>query len=236
MTEKGFTNEQLVNRIYDREMIKQLICRHSYYLSNGEAQRAIDELWVSDPITQRSAALGVNNGWYMGMDEIYRHLVIDSANRIEGKTGIGGMDTITTPLLYISDDGKSARYLGYRLGYTLEGKQDGSAEAYMDYGLVRADLLLENGGWRILHLVLEHDHTVEVGTDYSSVPARLPFGADPLEKRMGSPTVEETVYNPFFGWEYMWDDMPRPYESYSEEHSAGPNGLLNKPYYVRERR
>lgn len=232
MTEKGYTNEQLVDRIYDREMIKQLICRHSYYLSNGEAQRALDELWVSGP----EAALGYNNGWYIGTDEIARHLVSDYNARVAGKTGIAGMDTITTPLVYIADDGESARYLGYRLGYTAEGKADGSADAYMDFGLVRADLVHVEGQWRILHMVLEHDHTVTVGEDYNKVPVRQPADADPLEARFGTPTREETVYDPFYGWEYMWDDMPRPYETYDEKSSCGPNGLINKPYYKRERR
>ena len=68
MIEKGYTNEQLAERIYDREMIKQLICRHSYYLSNGQAEQAISELWVTDPVAQRSAALGYNNGWYIGIE------------------------------------------------------------------------------------------------------------------------------------------------------------------------
>lgn len=232
MIENGYTNEQLVDRIYDREMIKQLICRHSYYLSNGQAQRAIDELWVNGA----EAALGYNNGWYIGTEEITRHLVDDYAERTAGKSGIAGMDTITTPLVYIADNGKSARYLGYRLGYTAEGKSDGTADAYMDFGLVRADLVNRDGEWRILHMVLEHDHTVTVGEDYNKVPVKQPVSEDPLAARFGRPTIEETVYDPFYGWEYMWDDMPRPYEAYDEKHSCGPNGLINKPYYKRERR
>lgn len=236
MIEKGYTNEQLAERIYDREMIKQLICRHSYYLSNGQAEQAISELWVTDPVAQRSAALGYNNGWYIGIEEIRRHLVDDYNGRVDGKKGVMEMNTITTPLVYISDDGKSARYLGYRLGCTAEGKPDGSADAYMDFGLVRADLVCRDGDWRLLHMVLEHDHTVTVGEDYNKVPVKLPAQSDPLYSRFGNPTLEETVYDPFYGWEYMWSDMPRPYETYSERESCGPNGLINKPYYMRERR
>jgi hypothetical protein len=186
---------------------------------------------------QGSASLGYNSGWYKGISEVRRHLVDDYNARVAGKTGVSEMDTVTTPLPYVADDGKTARYQGYRIGYTAEGKPDSDdAEIYFDFGLIHADLVKQGEEWRIWHLVLQHDHTVEVGTDYSTVPVKLPFGADPLENRFGTPTQEETVYNPFFGWEYMWDDMPRPHETYSVKEGCSPESDLNKPYYKRIRR
>ena len=60
-------------------------------------------------------------------------------------------------------------------------------------------------------------------------------GDDPLEAEFGEPTVKRTVYEPFFGWEYMYQDMPRPYYSYTDIRSYGPEGELGLPYYERER-
>ena len=99
-----------------------------------------------------------------------------------------------------------------------------------------ADLLKEDGAWKLWHLVLEHDHTVTVGEHYEDLPVLRDQYTDPLEEQNGTPTIQTPVYQPLFGWEYMWQDMPKPYYTYSETESYGPGGNLGKPYYERERR
>ncbi len=44
------------------------------------------------------------------------------------------MHTSTTPLVYIADDGRTARYQGYQLGYQSTGRPDGTAESYLEFG------------------------------------------------------------------------------------------------------
>ena len=53
---------------------------------------------------------------------------------------------------------------------------------------------------------------------------------------MTEESIYFTVYDPLYGWEYIWQDMPRPYETYREREGYGPGGDLGKPYYERERR
>ena len=122
------------------------------------------------------------------------------------------------------------------LGFQAAGKPDGDADCYLDFGLVFADLLKEDGAWKLWHLVLEHDHTVTVGEHYEDLPVLRDQYTDPLEEQNGTPTIQTPVYQPLFGWEYMWQDMPKPYYTYSETESYGPGGNLGKPYYERERR
>ena len=252
-----YSNDERVTRIWDKENVIQTINRHTYYNSGGAAQHReeLEKLWVQETDHKATASLAFNNGYYVGMNEIagyyvaewekrqyenLQHLAAEDASvKVSSENlglGEGRMQTATTPLVYISDDGKSARYLGYRLGYQAAGKADGSADAYMDFGLIFCDLLKEKAGWKIWHLVLQHDHTVTVGEDYAKVPVRLPFGEDPLEAAFGTPTQQQTVYEPFFGWENLYLDMPRPYETYNDKESYGPLGDLGKPYYQRERR
>lgn len=253
--EPYFTEEEEVLRIWDKENCVQLINRHSFYYSNDMRREELNDLWVQAPEHKETASLGYNNGYYVGMREIARHYVGDrEAQRfarlkpycdadpnlawVSANLGLGcaAMHTSTTPLVYIADDGKTARYLGYQLGFQANGRPDGDADAYFEFGLIFADLVKEEGGWKIWHLVLEHDHTVEVATAYADVPVYRPEEEDPLRPDWGDPTVRQDVYQPLFGWEYLWQDMPRPYDTYRDKESYGPRGDLGKPYYKRERR
>lgn len=252
--EMVFSRDEQVRRVWDRECVVQTINRHRYYYGNNERRRELSELWVRLPEHRETASLGFNNGFYVGMDEIARHYVADREDFLYEKLrpyceadpglefsrrnlglGVGGVFTCNTPLVYIADDGRSARFQGYGLNTVCYGRPDGTGECYMDFGLIRAELLKENGEWKIWHLVLEHDHTIEAGTDYGAVPVLREFGEDPIEREFGTPTVERPVHTPLFGWEHMFEDMPKPYYTYTGKDSYGPDGDLGRPYYERMR-
>jgi hypothetical protein len=253
MSEKKmvYSDDELIVRMWDKENIRHTMNRFCYYLSNGEPRRAIGELWVAKPENSGRASLGYNTGFYTGLDEVARHLVVDRDDRLQENLkkrldadpdgsalkpghGCSGMLTLTTPLIVLSDDGGSARFLGYSLGYTAEGKPDGTSEAYLTFSLVFTDLIKEDGEWRILNLTFNHDHTVECGANYADIPV-LGWD-DPIVARDGEPTVRRTVYDPLYGWEYIFSDMPKPYYTYTEGESYGPGGDLGKTYYERDPR
>jgi hypothetical protein len=250
-----FTPEEEVNRLWDATDITDLIARHSLYYSNDWRRQELADLWVQEPDHRRTASLGVNNGWYVGMEEIARHYVVDAeAQRYAqlqafadadpsikvckdnlGK-GISCFHTCNTPLVFVADDGKTARYLGCDIGHQTYGKPGNTADAQHVIGRVFADVILENGQWKIWHLVLEHEYTIAAGTDYGSYPLHLKPGDDPIESENGQPTIQETVHDPFYNWEYMYHDMPRPYRTYTDKHGYGPESDLNLPYDIREER
>ena len=92
-------------------------------------------------------------------------------------------------------------------------------------------LVKQGDEWRIWHIVFAHDHTIELGEDYGSLPV---LGwEDPLYAKYGDPTVKQTVYDPLFGWEYIYEDMPRGFSTYEDKGGYGPDGDLGKPYYQR---
>ena len=227
-----FTPEERADRLISRELIVQLINRHSFYRSSGLRELELDTLWVSKPENMAKASLGYNKGFYEGMDAIRDHYLRD----FRGGVGSASMNTASTPLVFIADDGQTARYLGYRFGFVTDADGKGGANTYMDIGLIFADVILEDGQWKIWHLVLERDHTFTTGKNYSDLPVSRAPGNDPLEDNMETPPIARNVYQPLFGWEYMYQDMPRPYETYRPEDSYGPDGNLGKPYYERERR
>jgi hypothetical protein len=250
-TETLLTEDEQIERLWDVENIRHTMNRFCYYLSNEEPRRAIGELWVTGADHQRTASLGYNTGYYIGLDEVVRRLVIDRAERLDenlkarvaADSSIDGSDlnrgygcatvlTLTTPLVKIAEDGYTARFLGYCLGFSTEGKPDETADSYLTFELILADLIKEGDEWKIWHLVIEHDHTVEVGTNYADVPV---IGwDDPIIARFGEPTRPQQVYQPLYGWEYIYQDIPKRHQTYTDKEGYGPDSDLGKPYYERD--
>lgn len=114
-----YTNEELAIRLWDTEHIRHTMNRMCYYLSNRDFRGLINDLWVQK--NKRTASLGYNNGYYIGMDEIVRHLVLEQTDL--PKTGSARMETLTTPLIKLHGDGKTAQYQGYMPGFRSSAQQ-----------------------------------------------------------------------------------------------------------------
>ena len=247
-----YTDDEQIVRIWDVELVRNTMGRMAYYFSSGDTRRLVNELFVTEADYRRKASLAMNNGFYIGLDEVVRHLVLDENQRMYDNLkaraeadpsipmdnlhlGLGCADfmTVTTPVVKISDDGRFAQFMGYYLGYTIEGKADKTAAAYQLFGRIMADLVKEESGeWRIWHLALAHDHTVESGSNYADFPVR--GWPEPISDRFGEPTEKRELYNAFFGWEYCPEDMPKEkYYTYTDKLGYGPESDYGRPYYER---
>lgn len=256
MAKAYFTDDELVARMWDKEAVKDVMARHAYYYSNDQRREELCDIWVKSAHYRRTASLANNFGYYVGMDDISNYYVVQNNQRRYAQLkaysdadpaigynnlnlGLGVMNhhSCNTPLCYIAEDGKTAKYMAYDCGEQTVGKPDGTADAYFVFGLLYADLVKEDGEWKIWHLALTHDHTIKVGVHYGDfLPIETKRGDDPLEEEFGQPTVAHQVYEPFFGWEYLYEDMPKPYYSYTDRASYGPEGNLGYNYFERERR
>lgn len=253
--ETQYTPEEQIERIWDNEQVKTVMAKHAYLLSGDQRRRELNELWVQLPENRRTASLGLNTGFYSGMEEITRYYVVENetlrqqqrqafaavdpalAEEPDGLgRGIMNIHSANTPVIYVSDDGKTAKYLAFDFGLYTVGKPNGDCDAFFVSGNVYCDLIKENGNWKIWHLVMEHDHSIPVGQDYGNVPLYLGPQDDPVAEEFGTPTIQRTVHNPMLGWEHLYQDMPMPYYTYNALHSYGPEGDLGMPYYERERR
>lgn len=247
---REFTDEEMILHAWDKEKIQDLIGRFVLYWGNGDAARALDELWVREPAHTADASFATNTGFFVGIDEVRRHLV-DEYEAMERQTleafqaarpgkytdadlGMGMTQThsCTTPLLFISVDDQYARYLGYDLGMTGRGDPDGTAKCYFEIGLMLVELVRESDGWKIWHVVQEHDFSIESGTNYNDVDTVI-RGYDPASRFYGDPTIKKEVYDNQFGWEYLFYDMPRPFKTYDEDEGYGPNGKVGRKFYER---
>ena len=119
-----YTTDELAVRLWDTEHVRHTMNLMCYYISNGDFRGCLSDLWVRQ--NKRTASLGVNTGFYTGMDEIERYLVLDNAELPWDKTGYARMTTLTTPLIKIHGDGKTAQYQGYMPGFQSFGRDDGT--------------------------------------------------------------------------------------------------------------
>ncbi len=247
---REFTDEEMVRHAWDKEMIQNLVSRFVLDWGNGDTAKAIRELWVKEPEHTADASFGTNTGFYVGIDEVRRHLV-DERIAYEEETlkafqtadpekyagaeiglGVTAMHSCTTPLMYISVDDQYARYLCYDLGMTGRGKPEGAADCYFEFGLLLIELVREKDGWKIWHLVEQHDFSIESGKNYNDVDTVIK-GYDPATRFYGTPTVEKEVYDNQYGWEYLFHDMPRPFKTYDEDEGYGPKGKVGRKFYER---
>lgn len=107
--------------------------------------------------------------------------------------------------------------------------------AFWERAWFAADIVLENEERKIWHLTILHDHSVTPGEDYSQLPLMEEPGLDLMQQHFGTPDIAGAVHVPMYGWETLFDDMPKTYETYTDKNSYGPKGNLGKMYYDRIR-
>jgi hypothetical protein len=250
---KTYTEDEYIVRMWEKEYLQDLAARFMLAWSNGERREALDKYWVRKTRNQRDASFGENNGFYVGMDEVVRHFVSEYEDECKadlkafqdaypdrgytgGDLGLGKalLHDCTTPLLFIADDGQTARYLCYDVGMEATGKPDGTSKSYFEVALCFIEFIKEGADWRIWHLIYQHDFSIEAGKDYEKMPRWLtPEQNAEFTRHHGNPTKPFDVYDDMFGWEYIYYDMPAPYRTYEEEEGYGPHGKVGKKYYDR---
>ena len=76
MAKQFFTDDELVERLWDYENVKQLMAKHFYCYAGDLRRQELNDLWVKLPQNRRFASLGVNNGFYTGMEDISNYYVV----------------------------------------------------------------------------------------------------------------------------------------------------------------
>lgn len=293
-----YSDDELIIRLWDKEKIRDLMARHSYYMANNQHREELNELWVRRYDNKKTASLAFNNGYYVGMDEISNYYVVqneekyykwlkeysDARDDVEYSSlnlGIGQMRTHTTNthLVEVSADGLTAQYCACDNGQVTYGHPDGTANEYYLGGMIFADLVKEGDDWKIWHLKICHDHTCsakasKAGAGFGQTPIMespspdggpggpggapggpggapdgpggapgagpggppgggMPeedLGPDPYVAEFGTPTIEMDAYMPKYGWTFLPEMMPTPYEYFDSRYGFGPDG--QKKYVI----
>lgn len=221
---RTFDDDELIRRVTDVEEIKKLANRRVYYQINEWREKELSDLWVSGSAARKTASLGANPGYYVGMDAIRAHYVDDRKKEIGDGTGFCCAHPISTGLVELAGDGRTAKGLWYCIGQETAPNGDGTAKALWETGKVAIDFVKEGESWKIWHVMEASDCVCEAGSEYSEGSPYVDFATDPVAAAFGAPTVPMLTHDQNFNW---WDNYPappKPYETWSDDISYGPEG------------
>ena len=89
-----YTTDELAIRLWDTEHVRHTMNRMCYYISNEDFRGCLNDLWTTQH--KRTASLGYNNGFYVGMDAIVQHWVLDRAAAAPTANGAARMGKNST--------------------------------------------------------------------------------------------------------------------------------------------
>jgi hypothetical protein len=236
--ESIYTPEEEMEHIWDIEDIKTLMHKRVYMQSWDKREEEIENLWVSEPEHQKTASYGSNWGYYTGMDSIRSYYVDAHQKWLEKQKEENGAaelnqgnlyaHPISTGLVEVAIDGKTAKGLWYSIGQETTAQADGRGKAWWMLGKVAVDFIKEGDDWKIWHIVISTDVDAEAGHDYGEYPVYVNWGNDsdnPVRKEFGKPDIEVLTHDVTFNW---WDNYPamppKDYQTWSDDISYGPEG------------
>ena len=238
-----YTDYEMACRIWHVEEIKHVMSRRSYYYANDMRREELNDLWVTSPEYRETASFGRNWGYYVGMDAISNYYVVSHYEQRKAELaayhaadpsvslseenlgyGSGQMHPVNTPVVEIAGDGKTARGLWYSVGHDTIGRPGGNSDALWQSEVIGADFVLEGDQWKIWHLVIATDFSLQAGEAFDEQPVYPEPGTDPIENEFGTPTIPMLTHDMTFMYEDDYPSWPRPYFTFSMKNSYAPQG------------
>ena len=145
---RQYTDEELIQRVWDVEEIKKLIHKRVIYIANEMRKEELNDLWVQNPEHKKTASFGRNTGYYTGMDAIHDYYVVHHQKEREKQLkklhaanpaiadipqnlhiGCLSSHPVSTGLVELAGDGKTAKGLWYSIAQETEAQPDGTGKA-----------------------------------------------------------------------------------------------------------
>ena len=225
---REYTDDELIRRVTDIEEIKKVANKRTFYLINEWREQELQDLWVAQPEHMATASFGKNIGYYVGMEAIRGYYVTKHAADLGDGVGHMNAHPVSTGLVELAGDGKTAKGLWYCIGQDTTPNGDGTACAMWNCGKVAIDFVKEGDSWKIWHIVEANDLTSEAGDYYPGHSPYVDYATDPVAVEFGTPTIPMLTHDATFNW---WDNYPappKPYDTWSDEISYGPEGYPEK--------
>lgn len=239
---KTFTPEEMLTRWEARREIQNVMGKVSQsYLMMEEAQ--IYDRWWSK---REDVCLGVNEGWYQGKDAVKGYydalgrkiqlasdiIAATFPDKLGGKTreelyGVGqlGVKPIDTFVIEIAGDGQTAKGL-WSLHGTYADMTPSGPVSYWDWGYWCVDFLLEDGAWKIWHMLDLHEVDKRQGLNLTDLEPALP--EDPAFAEMASVVYPAFTVPCVLRETYRADRpfspsprVPEPYRTFADTFSYG---------------
>jgi len=199
--------------------IQNVMGRYEYLLSAGRPIRQK----IVDLFSQKTPDVSANVGdWgvYKGIDGI-RRLFAGLMGRTEERVGFLSEFNLTTPVIEVAGDGKTAKAVWMGPGIeTFPDVETGEVRAGWCWTKYACDFIKEDGAWKIWHFnnfltfYVDYDKSwAEAGDHYIRRPGSI--RQVPAEfKPDGPPTIRINPYNPKDTKREFLPAPPEPYETY----------------------
>lgn len=238
----GFTTEQLAQRWEDRRAVKNLLGKYVVSILLKREPTMFECFWSK----KEDICLGINEGWFAGREAVKGYYeALDKRNiavrdllvslfpeKAAGKTpeelyGIGVFDVMSTTnsVIEIAADGQTAKGMWHGFGKPVDVTEKGPL-SYWILGTYCVDFILEDGQWKLWHMMYLEDVHAPTGHNWSlnenpypDLPEFAPLAA--VEKpRPNVPVALRRRYSadrPFT----KLPDFPKPYNTFAETFSYG---------------
>lgn len=219
---EDFTPEVRAWRAYQVEEVKKVMSKRAILEQANMRAEIIDTLWTKERAD--SASYGRNWGYYVGLENIRKYYV---ACNPFGAAGTDVCHPFTTYKIIIADDNKTAQVTWYSIGYEINPANGPETDCYWDNQRCGADLVLEDGQWKIWHYFAGTDFALRPGFPYASLNTEDTTPCDKhLEKEFGEPTVKFEAYTSFYNY-YFYPEITMEHATFEDAISNGPEGNPN---------
>ena len=236
-----------LDRWEDRREIKNLMGIYSQCLLLKKEPVVYETCWAH----RDDVCLGFNNGWFAGADAVRGYYeTIDQATRMQrdllmklypeqcaGKTeeelyGIGGQEikSLNNAIVEVAGDGKTAKYFAVCIGLVSQLDETGANSNWV-YSYWCADLVKEDGGWKLWHFCELKDIDNTCGTKWGVKDPPKANAPEPgfegfAQLPVPQPNVPATLRELYHSGRAFTQTppLPEPYETFAETFSYGMEG------------
>jgi hypothetical protein len=162
-------------------------------------------------LTKQDVSISVSGKFFYGPDEVKK--LFCEVFYLEEYHGIMLIHYLTTPMIEVAEDGKTARGVWWSPGIeTVKEKPGSDPVAYWCFGAYANDFILENGTWKIWHM--RWSRVSKCNYKLGWVDAKIAIDENYEKQRKENP-----LYNPFH-LGYIQEALPMPplpYKTWNDE-------------------
>jgi hypothetical protein len=221
--------------------VQNTMSKHAFFHSAGKNYEELDAIWVKKT---PGATFSNPRGSWVEIENI--RASYGEANRDNQKKsmealakkypeikvspeslGVGEwlIHTLTTPIVEVAGDGKTAKAMWYSPGAMVGAKPDGTASGTWFFEKYGVDFVKEDGQWRIWHIQMFYDLTGPLEKGLADVPVRAGGPREAAERPAEDPRMkmQKSQPNPYKDWSPTTVPtmvrFPEPYYTFSETFS-----------------
>lgn len=232
--------EQALQRATDAQEIQNLMSRRAFYHSIGQNELEL-ALWAK----KQPIRWAQNQGCWMGMaslkvyyDDVNRKMQAGDLARLSklnpaikdtpANRGVGNnaIHTLTTPIIEIARDGRTAKGMWYTPGVILTTEDGKTPKAMWIWERYGVDFVREDGRWAFLHVQVNTDFMNDMGKpmqvqaeDAAAMGSEGGAGPNlPPGVTIPGPDIPRKLYQEFGATRVpaLVPPLPEPYETLSK--------------------